>query len=148
MMFTWWFRVARSSARERERARAEAHELRSLDAELRLARANAERDAAVERAEMTEKMYKAIEFRDRKDRLRDERIAEEETRACVRGAVATRSEPKKGARDGDQKRRALASASCANFARTPSSNFGSPSTRRIRIGFCAPRPVLAPLEDG
>ena len=109
MMFTWWFRVARSSARERERARAEAHELRSLDAELRLARANAERDAAVERAEMTEKMYKAIEFRDRKDRLRDERIAEEETRACVRGAVATRSEPKKGARDGDQKRRALAS---------------------------------------
>ena len=108
MMFTSWFRVARSSARERERARAEAHELRSLDAELRLARANAERDAAVERAEMTEKMYKAIEFRDRKDRLRDERIAEEETRACVRGAVATRSEPKKGARDGDRKCRALA----------------------------------------
>ena len=34
MMFTSWFRVARSSARERERARAEAHELRSLDAEL------------------------------------------------------------------------------------------------------------------
>ena len=36
------------------------------------------------------------------------RRQEEETRACVRGAVATRSEPKKGARDGDRKRRALA----------------------------------------
>jgi len=109
-MFTSWFRAARTSARERERARAEAHELAALDAELRLAKAAAERDAAVERAEMTEKMYKAIEFRDRKDRLRDARRVEEEARARVLpGAVAMRREPKtKTASTGDQRRRALA----------------------------------------
>lgn len=110
-MFTSWFRAARTSARERERARAEAHELAALDAELRLAKADAERDAAVERAEMTEKMYRAIEFRDRNDRLRDARRVEEETRARVLPAAVARvsREPKtKTASTGDRRRRALA----------------------------------------
>jgi len=146
-MFTSWFRAARTSARARERARAEAHELAALDAELRLAKADAERDAAVERAEMTEKMYRAIEFRDRKDRLRDARRVEEEARVLP-DVVATRREPKT---TGDRRRRALARVLRELRAHAVEQlRLAEYEDERERILSCARRrrPALAPRERG
>jgi hypothetical protein len=62
------FRLARSAARHRARERDKTTERERLEMTLELMRARAERDAAVDEAKMSEKVYKALEFREAKTR--------------------------------------------------------------------------------
>lgn len=66
--FRAWFRLARSAARHRARERDKTTERERLEMTLELMRARAERDAAVDEAKMSEKVYKALEFREAKTR--------------------------------------------------------------------------------
>ena len=66
--FRAWFAVARDAERHRVRERDKTTERERLEMKLDLMRARAERDAAVEKAKMSEKVYKALEFREAKTR--------------------------------------------------------------------------------
>ena len=72
--FQAWFRVTREELKSRWREEEKSVELERLSQKLDFMRLAAERDVALEKARMTENTYLAIEFRERKERERRERV--------------------------------------------------------------------------
>lgn len=80
-----WHRYTRETNRRRVKTEAMEREKEALEMKLRLASAEAERDAALERARGTEKLYRAVDFNSNKirERWERERNAEREARAIA-----------------------------------------------------------------